>query len=73
MTGVKERQVLAVGSATNAMRGKELLAQNGMSTFVGREKPDGQNGCGYTLTVSGDTEKAARLLTAAGIRVRRVP
>ena len=68
-----EGQVLAVGSVTNAMRGKELLARNGLPAFVGRGKPDGQNGCGYTLTVSGDVDRAIRLLEAAGIRVRRVP
>lgn len=72
MTGVSEKTVLAVGSVTNAMRGRELLAQNGISALLGRGKP-GQLGCGYTLAVSGDETKAVRLLEAAGIRVRRVP
>lgn len=68
---MNETKVLAVGSVTNAMRGKELLAKNGLFAFVGRVKPDEQSGCGYTLTVTGDVEKAERLLKAAGIRVRR--
>lgn len=61
---------LSVGSVTNAMRGKELLSQNGMTAWVGRARPNEQNGCGYTLTVTGDAERARRILTAAGIRIR---
>lgn len=70
---VNETKAYAVGSVTNAMRGKELLAKNGLTAYVGRVKPDAATGCGYTLTVTGDQEKATRLLAAAGIRVRLLP
>ena len=60
-----------VGSVTNAMRGKELLEKNGMRAYVGRAEATRDTGCGYTLTVTGDTEAAVRLLEAAGIRARR--
>ena len=63
----------AVGSVTNAMRGKSLLSQNGVSATVGRVRPDERTGCGYTLTVTGDADRAQRLLNAAGIRVRSTP
>ena len=65
--------VYAVGSVTNAMRGKELLSKSGITAYVGRVKPDESTGCGYTLTVVGDAEKAAHLLKAAGIQVRLRP
>lgn len=63
---------VAVGSVTNAMRGKEILQKNGITAYVGRVSPDQATGCGYTLTVSGDIARAEQLLTAAGIRVRRL-
>lgn len=65
-------KVYAVGSVSNAMRGKELLTKNGLRAYVGRVEADSTNGCGYTLTVTGDHNKAARLLETAGIRVRHV-
>lgn len=65
-------KVYAVGSVTNAMRGKELLQKNGLRAYVGRANATETNGCGYTLTVTGDHEKAATLLETAGIRVRAV-
>ncbi len=64
---------LAVGSVTNAMRGRALLSQNGIVAEVGRARPDERTGCGYMLTVTGDADRAARLLNAAGIRVRSAP
>lgn len=67
------KTVLAVGSVTNAMRGKTLLNQNGISATVGRARPDERTGCGYTLTVTGEAERARHLLSAAGIRVRPAP
>lgn len=63
---------LAVGSVTNAMRGRTLLSQNGIAATVGRARPDERMGCGYTLTVTGDLDRVRRLLEAAGIRVHSV-
>lgn len=65
-------RIYAVGSVTNAMRGRELLAQNGIRAYVGRAEANETNGCGYTLTVTGDHDRALRLLKTAGIRVRTV-
>lgn len=72
MNAVNTR-VFAVGSVTNAMRGKELLQKNGISVFLGRADSNRREGCGYTLTVTGDVSRAAGLLAAAGIRVRPAP
>ncbi len=66
----KENVTLAVGSVTNAMRGRDLLSQNGITAHVGRARPNDVNGCGYTLTVWGDVDRARHLLKTAGIRIR---
>ncbi len=65
------RVVFNVSSVTNAMRGKSLLERNGIRAYVGRSiDASGSNGCGYRITVAGDAERAERLLTSAGIRIR---
>ena len=72
VTSVNATIKVAVGSVTNAMRGKEILQKNGITAYVGRVAPDQTTGCGYMLMVAGDITRAEQLLTAAGIRVRRL-
>lgn len=64
-------KIYAVGSVTNAMRGRDVLTENGLTVSVGRVAAGETTGCGYTLKVTGDQQKAEKLLAAAGIRVRR--
>ncbi len=62
-----------VSSITNAMRGRELLERNGIHGYINRTvDEEGNNGCGYSILVRGDAERAQSLLTAAGIRIRGV-
>lgn len=66
-----DTMVYNVSSITNAMRGKKLLEQNGLRAYIGRTVDEkGDNGCGYSLTVTGDQKKAERLLQGAGIPIR---
>ena len=59
-----------VSSITNAMRGKNLLERNGIHGYINRTvDEEGNNGCGHSLLVSGDTAKAESLLRASGIRI----
>ena len=59
-----------VSSVTNAMKGKAILERNGLHAYVSRALDEnGNNGCGYSLLVSGDTAKAESLLRASGIRI----
>ena len=64
-----------VSSVTNAMRGKNLLEKNGIHGYINRTvDEEGNNGCGYSILVTGDVARAESLLTAAGIRIRgKVP
>ena len=60
-----------VSSVTAAMRGKKVLERNGIKSYMGRTiREDGKNGCGYSLTVYEDADKAERLLRSSGIRIR---
>lgn len=62
--------IIQVSSITNAMRGKTVLERNGYTAYVRRAvDAQGNNGCGYSILVQGDGDKAERLLRNAAIRV----
>ena len=62
-----------VGSVTNAMRGKRLLEEQGIRTYLHRAShPTAGDGCGYSLLVTDGVERAERLLRQRGVRVIRV-
>ncbi|MCR4563096.1 MAG: DUF3343 domain-containing protein [Clostridiales bacterium] len=60
---------LAVGSVTNALRGKEVLEKNGMNVKINRYSGNKKLGCGYVIIVSGEAERCKSLLNSAGIKV----
>ena len=62
-----------VGSITNAMRGKRLLEQQGIRSYVHRtSQPTAGDGCGYSLLVTGEAGRAEQVLRGSGVRVVRV-
>lgn len=62
-----------VGSVTNAMRGKHLLEERGVRTYLQRvSHPAEGDGCGYRLLVTGGVERAEHILRQNGIRVIRI-
>ena len=62
-----------VGSITNAMRGKRLLEQQGIRSYVHRAtQPTAGDGCGYSLLVMGEATRAEQVLRGSGVRVVRV-
>ena len=59
-----------VGSITNAMRGKQLLEEQGIRALLHRTShPTEEDGCGYRLLVTNTVEKAAQILRQRGVRV----
>ena len=63
--------ILHVSSVTNAMRGKALLERHGFTAHVQRAvDAQGNNGCGYSILISGNGDRAEQILQNAGIRVR---
>lgn len=61
-----------VGSITNAMRGKKLLAANGVQSFVHRaSNPPEGDGCGYSLLITSNEQQAVNILRSGGVRVVR--
>ncbi len=66
-------RTIHVSSITNAMRGKTLLAQQGIRGYIQRNTDSSiSNGCGYSLQVPYDAGRAEQLLREAGIRITGV-
>lgn len=62
-----------VGSITNAMRGKHLLEEQGIRTYLHRAShPVDGDGCGYSLLVTEEIKKAEQILRQRGVRIIRV-
>ena len=76
-SGNKNREVILVGkpmlmvsSITYAMKGRDLLFQHGIKSYVERTPHSNENaGCGYSIYVPNRTDEAEAILTRAGIRV----
>ena len=62
-----------IGSITNAMRGKQLLEEQGIRAYLHRTShPADGDGCGYSLLVTDAIELAVTLLQKRGVRVIRI-
>lgn len=59
---------IPVSSLTYALKGQKVLERYGYKAWAGRDH-NRVSGCGYQLTVRGDTEKAKELLVQYGIRL----
>ena len=62
-----EKIRFSVGSVTTAMRGRDLLRKHGFS--VRMEHHTSAAGCGYSLVVGREADRAEALLQHAGIRI----
>lgn len=65
------KPLLVVSSVTYAMKGRDLLLQQGIRAYVQRIPKTAETGCGYGLLVPRGGDKAERILTEAGIRILR--
>lgn len=65
-----ERPLLAMSSITSAMKAKDILFNNGIKSNVERTPKTQRNkGCGYSLYVPKDIDKAKKILSENGIKI----
>ncbi len=67
------KYVIVTGTVTYAIRGRDILRNNGIYATVERNSSGlGRLGCGYGIVVKGDKEKALSLLRKYGIKIIEV-
>ena len=67
-----KRYIIATGTVTYALKGRDLLRKYGFSVKVERITGDKTLGCGYVLVLTGDINEAERILKNAGIKVLKI-
>ena len=67
-----KRYVIATGTVTYALKGRDILRKNGFSVKIERITGDKTLGCGYVLLVSGDIAKAEKILNSGGIKILKI-
>lgn len=67
-----KRYVIATGTVTYALKGRDILRKNGFSVKIERITGDKTLGCGYVLLVSGDITEAEKILNSGGIKILKI-
>ena len=64
------RSYLKVNSVTHAMKAKNILSANGIYAQVVRNgNADKREGCGYSVLIDGDADRAVLLLRANHVKI----
>lgn len=63
---------IITGTITYAIRGRDLLRHYGFRANMEKSKVGLGNGCGYSITVSGDIEKIEPILRKADIKILQI-
>ena len=64
-----ERPLIAMSSITYAMKAKDTLFKYGINSNVERIQKFNNNGCGYSLYVPKNIDKARKILSEHGIKM----
>ena len=64
--------IYAVGSVSNAMRGKQLLERRGVRAYIRKLSADRTHGCGYGLLVMPTAIPVVSVLKAGGVAVLNI-
>lgn len=68
-----ERNIISIGTVTQALKGRDLLRKLGFKAYVERNaKNIGKFGCGYSIVATGNLDKIKDALTANGIRILNI-
>ncbi len=68
-----KKYIITTGTVTYAIKGKDILKRNGIKARVERiMSGKGSSGCGYSIIIENDFEKALGLLKSNGIKILEV-
>lgn len=63
------KYIIATGTVTYALKGRDVLRRNGFKAYVERSTDKNRIGCGYTIRVTGEADKISEVLQKAGVKV----
>ena len=67
------KYVIVTGTVTYAIRGRDILRNNGINAVVERNSSGlGRHGCGYGIVINKEIEKAVKILKDNSIKVLEV-
>ena len=68
-----KKNIISVGTVTYALKGRDILRNNGYKAFVERNSRNiGKYGCGYQIVSVGDTNAIVDILNEAGIKILNI-
>ena len=67
-----KRYIIATGTVTYAIKGKELLRKKGFKVNVERITGKAALGCGYAIILMGNIVEAERLLRENGVKILEI-
>ena len=67
-----KRYLIATGTVTYALKGRDLLRKKGFKVNVERITGKSTLGCGYAITLEGNITEAEALLRKYGIKILEI-
>ena len=68
-----DKPLIMLTSITYAMKSKDILMKNGISSYIIRTANSNKDfGCGYSLHVPKDIDRAADILKENGIKILKI-
>ncbi|MBO5358965.1 MAG: DUF3343 domain-containing protein [Clostridia bacterium] len=67
-----KRYVIATGTVTYAIKGRDILRKNGFSVKIERITGDKTLGCGYVLIISEKVSEAEKILKNNGVKILKI-
>lgn len=65
-------KTIVLGSVTHAMKSRDILFAKGIKTYLERNSRTKQFGCGYSIRVPQEADRAIEILKAYNIRILAV-
>lgn len=63
---------ISVGSVTYAIKGRDVLRNNGFKVSIERKPSKNLSGCGYALKFTGDPDRAKAILDRHGVKYKDI-
>lgn len=67
-----KRYVIATGTVTYAIKGRDLLRKKGYKAKIERKSGEKVHGCGYAIIFEGDIQAAESMLRQNGVKILEI-